>query len=165
MADSSLVGVIVGGLIVLCTQLLLDHRRQSYEKQKELRQQEYERQKETRREKKEKLEELITSLYDHEYWVYSMPKTVQFGKDDLFTALSKLPQPPISKMRAISNIYFPEFQEHLHAFSKSAAALIRLMVSNGQIAFDRSNSSFVQHAEAIVRLENFIRDYAKREFQ
>ncbi len=161
MADSSLMPALIGlagtvaGTIMgfgggLLTQLALEHRRQADAR---------------RTKKKEKLEELACELYAHEYWVYTLPNNVERGKDDIFTALAKLPPAPISKMLAISNVYFPELQEHIKIFSKQSAAHIHFIVRNGQQPFDASNKPFAQHIEAIKQLEDLIRSYAKRELQ
>ena len=157
MADGSLMPAVIGlvGTVIgfgggLITQLALERRKQKAEKRKR---------------KAEKLEELACELYAHEYWVYSLPNNIELGKDNLFTALSKLPPPPISKMLAISNVYFPELQEHIQDFSKKSAAHIRFIVSNGHQPFNVSNELFVQHNEAVKHLEDLIRTCAKREFE
>ena len=152
MADSSLIGVIIGGLIGIAGSvigpLVLEWRKQVADKKKR---------------QAEKLEELTSALYEHEYWTYNLPKNIQLGKDDFITALSKLSPPPISKMLAISHIYFPELQEQVHEFSRKSAAYINSVITEGKV--DRSNPFFVQQNEATKHFEDIIRDYAKREFR
>jgi len=157
----SLAGTALGFTGGLITSLVVE--RQRHANQLTLESQKHEREK--RKKKAEKLEELVSELYAHEHWVAALSNNVELGKDDIITALGRLPPPPISKMLAISNIYFPGLQEPIQAFSKLAATHVKSIVHKGQLNFDRSNDLFRQHNEAVKHLEKLIRDYARREFQ
>jgi hypothetical protein len=157
MADSSLMpaifgllGSVIGSATILIGQYVQDRRKQTAE---------------DRKAKKDKLEELNCELYAHEHWVAAMANNSELAKDDLVTIIGKLPPPPISKMLSISNVNFPDLQDPIQEFSKIAAAHVKSVVHKGQSNFARSNDLFRQHNEAVKRLEQLIRDYARREFQ
>jgi hypothetical protein len=153
----TLVSAVVGGFIVLCTQLLLERRKHECEKQKE-----------TKRRKAEKLEELSSALYAHEYWLIQLQAAIPAGETNLQALIAKLPPPPMATLHLISNIYFYEFQGHTQDFSK-IADWINSIVRDAQPNAVPSNEFYlrtlVEHSKVVKRLEDLIRDYAKREFQ
>jgi hypothetical protein len=164
MADSSLAGVIVGGLIALAAgvigPLVIEWRRHAYEKQK----QEDEKQKETRRKKEDKLEELSTALYSHEYWLIQVQNRINQGDKALDAIMTKLPPPPLPKAQAIANIYFHELKGDLTALSAASVLLIKSML-DGKYVFGQPNDESTTFVQQLRRVERLITEYAKREFQ
>src|SRR5258708_27259466 len=151
MADfiQTLVSAVVGGLMVLGSQLVLEHRKQETEK---------------KRKKAEKLEELASALYAQEHWLIQLQNTIKEGETTLETIIAKLPPPPFAKLQAISNVYFPEFQDDVNALSLASAKFVFSVLHREQLNRDPLTDSYATYIKLIRRLEDLIRDYAKREF-
>ena len=149
MADSSLIAVVVGGVIgiagSLTGPLILEWRKQVAEKKKK---------------RSEKLEELVSELAAYQSWLLLLHTAVEPGKD-MLVALAKSPPISFSKAEAICTVYFPEFQADIKALS-AASAKYTLWVSQG----GQPNIGNPPEPLRIIKLiEEKIRDYAKREFQ
>src|SRR5215831_14518715 len=123
-------GTVIGGILGfvggLITQLTLEKRKQEYERQKEQRQQEYEKQQETRRKKAEKLEELISTLYEHNHWLHTQYRFMAQGSHD------KLLVTPFSKIEAIKQLYFPEFAPLVAKLGHATYEYEKWLIDNAQ---------------------------------
>jgi hypothetical protein len=172
MADSSLMPALIGlgGTVIgfaggFVAQWFLEGKRQAYETQKQMKQQEYEKEKETRRKKAEKLEELASTLYDHQHWLIQLTNKVLEGERMLASLVAKLPPAPFSKLEAISIVYFSGFQEPIKELSKASAIYVNFITRDGQQNLVQGKQLLSKHNELVNRLEDLIRDYAEREFQ
>jgi hypothetical protein len=108
MAEGSLVGVVIGGLIgiaggVICP-LLLEWRKGIVEKNKK---------------RAEKLEEFVSALYEYDYWVYEQQSFILTERSREGTGKIK----PIGKLRAIASIYFPQLSKEIDNLDEIAGQL------------------------------------------
>jgi hypothetical protein len=164
MADSStislmpavigLVGTTIGAILGFCgrliTQLFLEKRKQTYERQKE-----------TRRKKQEKLEELASALADHLHWINLARTSPQIEKN--FQLLfHELPHPPFTKLYAICTVYFLQLEKEVDAVVNATNAFFHSIVKDGPQEADlTANRVF----EAANQLNKAFNDYISREFQ
>jgi hypothetical protein len=114
MADSSLVPVVVGGLIAMGGVLisggitLAVNLLQAGNEKKKRRQ--------------EKFEELVTAIFDYEHWLivardmYLHAKTTEL--------VPTLPPSPFAKLHAISVVYFPELEKKIHELGLAGATFM-----------------------------------------
>jgi len=153
MADPALLGLIgtlsgttlgfAGGLIA---QLVLERQKQAAEKRKK---------------KAEKLEELALALCAYMDWLFMIKERIRTGNETSDALLAQSPPMGISKMAAISAVYFPDFQDSGEEFAKITATYVAELERNKHLADD----GFLQCVEAGRRLDDLIRAYGKREFQ
>jgi len=117
MADSSLVPVLVGGGLTflgglisgLIGPLVLGWRRDKSEKTNK---------------RREKLEELVTTLYDHHHWL----KTLYSVKVD--GQAGEISVPPFAKIEAIKHVYFPQFDKLVNDLAIASVAYERFLQGN-----------------------------------
>ena len=78
------------------------------------------------RRRHEKLEEVIGAIHDHEHWL-DVKRTTVIWQHDL-----KGDSPPISKVRMIIELYFPQFKNELQAYKSGSMGYEGWMYSAAQ---------------------------------
>jgi hypothetical protein len=150
-----LLPVIVGGGIAIIGGLIgppfLHHLQQKVEKKKR---------------RAEKFEELVATLYEHDHWLQMMQNVRLFGDED------RNVMPPITKVHAISLVYFPELEEQItkldvvtdkYKLWMSTAAQKRL---KGDKTFaDDAGIMYRLYSEEFHSLLRELGEFARREFQ
>jgi len=149
MADSSLSGVILGGVIGivggLIGPLVLEWRKQVAEKKKR---------------KGEKLEELASAFSDYQHWLREITVSAQHSPDTWEAIITKSPPLSYSKMEAISIVYFPELRNLVRSFKDISSEYMR------QLGHDKEQATKIiaECKEAAKHLERGIIDCAERGF-
>jgi hypothetical protein len=152
MAD--LLSVIVGGGIGIMAGLIgppyLHHLQQKAEKKKR---------------RAEKFEELITMLYEHKHWLGNMMHARAFGRgtEDRVS--------PMTKVLAISSIYFPDFEKQIWQLD-IAADQYELWMMEAEQKRLKGDSTFADghanahepYTERFHSLLMELREFAKQEF-
>jgi hypothetical protein len=159
MAD--LEGVIIGGLIGIAGgvigPLVIEWRKHVHAKQDK---------------RREKLEELVSVIYEHHYWVQRLYEINVKG------ATREMLLSPFAKLEAITHIYFPQFDTPLNNFARAAtiyqglilgAAPVLKQLDLSKEAHVPIHNDFLQAKADYQRCGNIFLDelkaYAKREFQ
>jgi hypothetical protein len=168
VATTGLLGTAIGIAGTLLVQLRIEREKQQFEKQK----QEYERQKEIRQKKAEKLEELVLTLYEHNHYLEIM-RRVYFGLRD-----GPLPVSPFSKIQAITDVYFHEFDKLVEELNDVVIKFSDIIEDKKQHADIRSSSlrdpdspqnaytiAYQSYRDHVGGLLTAISLYSKREFQ
>jgi hypothetical protein len=146
----TLSGTAVGFAGGFVGQWLLEGRKQNAEKKKK---------------KAEKLEELSALLADSTLHLQLFEGYLNSG-DAWSVALQKLPPNPFSKLIAISDVYFPEFQAPLDELMKLASDFL-LCVHELQKEGEGEDieALYARIGKAHDTLAGAVRNYAKHEFQ
>ena len=106
--------------------------------------------KEERRSKRAaKFEELVTTIYEHDHWLTYMRNVRVFGAED------KHILSPMAKMKAISAVYFPEFNDRLRELDLAADRFEQWMFEAGKVRLKEGAAAIEGHLEAR-------REYAER---
>jgi hypothetical protein len=124
---------------------------------------------EKKRKRAEKYEELVAAVYEHAHWIDAMRFFVISGQGSAAPTLS-----PITKILAIVNTYFPEFEELVLQFVIASSKYEQWIWAIGQkrvknepgyenlIGFDDVLTEYMDQQKAFL-IE--FRRFAQREFQ
>jgi hypothetical protein len=122
---------------------------------------------EKKRKRAEKFEELVAALGEHFYWIDTLRNYAAFGSGNEPT-LS-----PIVKMQAISDTYFPEFEEFIQQLEVASRNYHNWALDVGQkrLRGDAGYANLTDHEDALNKymekrqalLAEF-RSFARREF-
>jgi len=155
MADATLWPVIVGGAIgVFGTVIggwLLETRKQNAEKRKK---------------RAEKFEEMIAAIHEHSHWLDTARSIRIFAKE------AELGVNPITKVLAISAIYFPEFYDELKELDLAAGKFESWIFESAQKRLDGDHNFREGHIEAYdsygrkrMNILDVLRKFAAEEFK
>jgi hypothetical protein len=154
-SSSSLVPVIVGAVLALSGTIVsnwLLQRRQAREEHK--------------RKRAEKFQELVTAVYEHKHWLSQWDRETVYGED------VEVDVSPISKIDAITRVYFPSVIQQVEALSTASdayqqwgldAAQRRLSGEIQRIS-DGHDAAYQPYAAARAGILGDLRDIGKAEF-
>jgi hypothetical protein len=159
MADSSLIGVIVGGLIGIASGLIgplvIDWRKQvAQEKIK----------------RRDKYEQLVITLYENDHWVKTIYRIRIERSGEVHLA------PPYAKIEAMLHAYFPDLDQIISPYIKLTEHYIgiiyiksyRLLDARATLSDDDVNDLYkcrLEYGRRLTECLDLLREYAKREFQ
>ena len=136
--------------VALGAPLLLEGRKQDAEKRKK---------------RGEKLEELIAALYELSHWLDKNKSINVFGKD------LDLELTPLSKIEAITSIYFPQYKPTVAILSLRAEEYNLWTVQAGQKRLNKEanftenfKEVYTPYATALTKLKDELTSFGQKEF-
>jgi hypothetical protein len=162
MADTSLVPVIVGGLIAMGGVLisggitLAVNFMQARNEQKKRR--------------RDKFEELVTALFDYEHWANVARDMYLYGA--VSEVVPTLPPSPFAKLHAISAVHFPEFEKKIQELQRAGFAYVAWIYAARKKKLDGDKEYIAGYKEAyeaflkvVTSVRTELTSYAGREFR
>jgi hypothetical protein len=98
---------------------------------------------ESEKRRAEKFEELVTALYEQDHWLEDVRNYRVLGEE------APRGLAPLSKVLAISTVYFPELQEKITAFGSISQAYEVWMLGAAQRRIDNVSAVTEGHKEAV----------------
>jgi hypothetical protein len=162
MADSSLVPVIVGGLIAMGGVLisggitLAVNLMQSHNERKKRR--------------AEKFEELVTALFDYEHWLDVVRDMYLYSSAS--ETVPTRPATPFSKLHAIGAVHFPDFEKKIQELNVAGIAYVTWIFAarKKKIAGDKDfiagySDAYAAFLKVVTSMRSELTSYAGREFR
>jgi hypothetical protein len=122
--------------------------------------------KETKKRRAEKFEELVSAVYEHDHWIDSLRRIYVVKLD------GEIKVSPFAKIRAISDIYFPQFRKEIEELDTAAKAYRQWMYEVAQHAPENKAELLVGHQNAVGpymerqnALHAALRAFSRREFR
>ena len=156
MAESSLVGFVIGGLIGLAGgvigPLVLERYKQIAERKKK---------------REEKLEELASLLHKHQYWIKSNMNFCLSGAEEPKTTS------PIARIEAVTQVYFPELHDSINELNIKADQYEKWMLQERdrrirnpqyQVNIDEASPYYTAYLRSLYDVLNEIKGFSAREF-
>jgi hypothetical protein len=151
MADTSLLGVVVGGVIALAGFVVRDVLQEWRDKKKR---------------RADKFEELVAAVYEFDHWIEAARDKYVYGRDVPETVS------PFAKVQSISSIYFPQFRILVGELN-SAALMYRVWMLgaqgkrlNGLANFNDGFKDVIgPYIDAHGALLNALQEFAREHFQ
>jgi hypothetical protein len=121
---------------------------------------------EKKRRRAEKFEELVATLYEHEHWLREITDVRLFG-GEVRNVVS-----PMAKVKAISTVYFPEFEGQITDLNVIATqygiwalkAQQKRLANDPKFA-DGGPEAYQPYAQKLHSLQQELHEFAKREFR
>ena len=151
MADTSLLGVVVGGVIALAGFVVRDVLQEWRDKKKR---------------RADKFEELVAAVYEFDHWIEAARDRYVYGRDVPETVS------PFAKVQSNSSVYFPQFSALANDVNEAATDYRRWLIGAGEKRLNKDPAylaGFIEAYEPYKRRRNALLDalqkFARKHFK